>query len=71
MSLCHCVVLIYTCTRVCGGSLSYRLREIVGIGTINALATVVFYSCFAAERAFSLLNASFGACQANILEDYY
>ena len=44
--------------RVCGGSLSYRLREIVGIGTIKTLATVVFYSCFAAERAVSLLNAS-------------
>ena len=31
---CHCVVQMYTCTciqRVCGGSLSYRLREIVGI----------------------------------------
>ena len=73
MSLCHCVVLMYTCTciqGVCGGSLSYRLR-IVGIGTIKTLATVVFYSCFAAESAFSLLNASFGACQANTLEDYY
>ena len=67
------LVLMYTCTciqRVCGGSLSYRLREIMGIGTIKTLATVVFYSCFAAERAFSLLNASFGACQANTLEDY-
>ena len=40
----------------------------MGIGTIKTLATVVFYSCFAAERAFSLLNASFGACQANTLE---
>ena len=67
------MVLMYTCTciqRVCGGSLSYRLREIVGIGTIKTLATVVFCSCFAAERVFSLLNASFGACQANTLEDY-
>ena len=36
----------------------------MGIGTIKTLATVVFYSCFAAERAFSL---SFGVCQA---EDY-
>ena len=51
-------------------SLWRELREIVGIGTIKTLATVVFYSCFAAERAFSLLNASFGACQANTLEDY-
>ena len=40
----------------------------MGIGTIKTLATVVFYTCFAAERAFSLLNASFGACQANTLK---
>ena len=61
------VVVFFLRKRVCGGSLSYRLREIVGIG-IKTLATVVFYSCFAAEKAFSLLNASFGACQANTLE---
>ena len=30
----------------------------MGIGIIKTLATVVFYSCFAVERAFSLLNAS-------------
>ena len=57
MSLCHCMIL-------------REIVGIVGIGTIKTLATVVFYSCFAAERAFSILNASFGACQANTLEDY-
>ena len=34
------------------------------------IAILLQPSSAAAERAFSLLNASFGACQANTLEDY-
>ena len=56
MPLCGTNVYMYTHTE---SLWSYRLREIVGIGTIKTLASVVFYSCFAAGRAFSLLNASY------------